>query len=366
VKVPFLDVRAANLEIRAELDKAYDRVLNSGFFILGEEVSRFENDFATRLGVKHCIGVGNGLDALHMILKAYGIGEGDEVIVPSNTYIASWLAVTYTGARPVPVEPDEKTFNIDPFKVRSAITDRTRAIMPVHLHGRVSDMAPLKAIAKEHSLKLIEDAAQAHNARQNGVHAGAIGDASGWSFYPGKNLGALGDAGGVTTDDDQLADRVRLLRNYGSRRKYFNEVKGFNSRLDPLQAAFLSSKLPFLDLWNARRAEIAAQYHSELALVPNLTLPPKTAQGECVWHLFVVRHPKRDALSEHLAACGVETLIHYPTPPHLSAAYNDLGFKKGDFPIAEAIANTVLSLPIGPGMDDASVRHVVESVRSFS
>lgn len=366
MKVPFLDVRAANLKVRAELDKAYDRVLDSGYFILGEEVERFEKEFAAQIGVKHCVGVGNGLDALHMILEAYGIGEGDEVIVPSNTYIASWLAVTYAGARPVPVEPDEETFNIDPAKVRGAVTPRTRAIMAVHLHGRIADMAPLKVIAKEHGLRLIEDAAQAHFARQNGVHAGAIADAAGWSFYPGKNLGALGDAGGVTTNDDQLADRIRLLRNYGSRRKYFNEVKGYNSRLDPLQAAFLHSKLPFLHAWNERRAEIAARYHRELASIADIALPPKTPAGACVWHLFAVRHPRRDALARHLAECGVETLIHYPVPPHLSDAYSEAGFKKGDFPIAESIAETVLSLPIGPGMDDASVSHVIQSMSSFS
>jgi dTDP-4-amino-4,6-dideoxygalactose transaminase len=364
MKVPFLDLRATNLKIKQQLDAAFDEVVDSGWFILGDQVSRFEQEYARTVGVRHCIGVGNGLDALHLILKAMNIGEGDEVIVPSNTYIASWLAVTYSGARPVGVEPDERTFNLDPSLVEAAITPRTRAIMPVHLHGRAADMSRLVEIAKRRGLRIIEDSAQAHGANWAGAHVGSIGDASGWSFYPGKNLGALGDAGAVTTNDDALADKVRLLRNYGSRRKYHNEIKGYNSRLDSLQAAFLFRKLPLLPAWNARRAEIAEMY-DRLISAPKVTRPPLGNASDSAWHLYVIRHPERDALMEHLKKSGVETLIHYPIPPHLSDAYLDEGLGRGTFPIAERMADTVLSLPIGPVMDDSAVQFVAESVNAF-
>lgn len=365
MKVPFLDLAEATREVRSELDRAYDRVLSDGWFILGKEVDAFEKDFASYIGAKHCIGVGNGLDALHLILRAYGIGAGDEVIVPSNTYIATLLAITYAGASPVLVEPDNSTFNLDPSRLEAAITRRTRAIMPVHLHGRAASLREIGAVAAHHGLKVIEDAAQAHGARTGGAFVGAIGDAAGWSFYPGKNLGALGDAGGVTTNDDAVADRVRLLRNYGSRTKYFNEVQGFNSRLDPLQAAFLSAKLPHLEKWNRRRQDIADSYFAGLKGIPDLILPPVTPPGECVWHLFVVRHPERDALQRHLAAQGVDTLIHYPVPPHLSEAYQSCGWKKGQFPIAESMAATALSIPVDPNMTDDAVDHVIASLKSF-
>ena len=365
ITIPFLDMKSPYEELRAEMDAAYRRVMESGWYILGEETERFEQDFARYCGVKHCIGLGNGLEALHLILRACDIGEGDEVIVPANTYIASWLAVTYAGARPVPVEPLEATYNIDPTRIESAITSRTRAIMAVHLYGQPADMESLREVAARHNLRLIEDAAQAHGATVNGHRAGSLSDAAGWSFYPGKNLGAMGDAGGVTTDDDQLADRIRVLRNYGSRVKYHNEVKGFNSRLDPLHAAFMSVKLKYLEDWNARRKALAGRYLEALADVPNLTSPFVPNGADPAWHLFVIRHPERDALQKHLTANGIGTLIHYPIPPHLSDAYREMGFKEGDFPITEAIHRTVLSLPMGPHLRAEQLDRVVETIHLF-
>jgi dTDP-4-amino-4,6-dideoxygalactose transaminase len=364
--VPFLDVKAAYDELRAELDAAVRRVMESGWYILGEEVEAFEREFASYCGVKHCVGVANGLDALHLILRAAGIGSGDEVIVPSNTYIATWLAATHAGARPVPVEPDPRTSNIDPNRVEDAITSRTRAILAVHLYGQPAAMTPINEIARARGLRVVEDAAQAHGGRVAGRRAGALGHAAGFSFYPGKNLGAYGDAGAVTTDDAPLADRLRMLRNYGSRVKYFNEMLGFNSRLDPLQAAMLRVKLRRLDAWNARRRQIAARYLRELAGVPELTLPEVAAEAEPAWHLFVVRHPRRDELQRHLASRSIGTLIHYPVPPHLSEAYRGLELSAGAFPIAEELAQTVLSLPMGPHMTDADTDAVIEAVRSFA
>ena len=365
MEVPFLDLREGYLEYKNEFDEAVARVLNSGWYIHGEEVETFERDYAAYCGAKHCVGVANGLDALHLILRACDIGEGDEVIVPANTYIATWLAVTYAGARPVPVEPVEATYNLDPSRVEAAITPRTRAILPVHLYGQIADMDSLREVATRRGLRLIEDAAQAHGATYKGSPAGSLSDAAGWSFYPGKNLGAMGDAGAVTTNDDQLADRVRVLRNYGSRVKYFNEVKGFNSRLDPLQAALLGVKLTHLVEWNARRKVLAGRYMEALADVPNLTLPHVPAWADPSWHLFVVRHPAREALQKHLAAQGIGTLIHYPVPPHLSDAYREMGFKDGDFPITEAIHRTVLSLPMGPHLRADQLERVVDAIRSF-
>ncbi len=365
MNVPFLDMKTPYLELQAELDTAYRRVMQSGWYILGEEVEAFEREFAAYCGVKHCVGVGNGLEALHLILRAYSIGEGDEVIVPANTYIATWLAISYCGALPVPVEPDERTYNLDPELIERAITPRTRAIMPVHLYGQPADMDPIREVARRHGLKVIEDAAQAHGALYKGKKAGALADAAGWSFYPGKNLGALGDAGAVTTDDGNLADRVRVLRNYGSRVKYYNEVKGYNSRLDPLQAAFLRAKLPFIEEWNLRRKSIVAVYQAKLAGVEGLVLPPVPEGIEPSWHLFVVRHPHRDALQKHLTEAGVGTLIHYPVPPHLSEAYAEMGCRPGAFPITERIAQTVLSLPMGPHLQAEQMQHVISSMESF-
>lgn len=366
MKVPFLDLKAPYLELKTELDVAYQRVVESGWYILGEEVEAFEQEFAACCGVKHAIGVGNGLDALHLILRGYGIGKGDEVIVPANTYIATWLAVSHAGAVPVPVEPDPCTYNIDPDRIKAAITPRTRAIMPVHLYGQPSDMDRILEIGRSHGLKVIEDAAQAHGARYKGNRVGGLGDAGGFSFYPGKNLGAFGDGGAVTTDDDALADRIRMLRNYGSKVKYHNEIKGFNSRLDPLQAAFLRPKLKHLDEWNERRKKIAASYLRRLADVPDLTLPEVPSWGEPVWHLFVVRCSQRDKLQKHLEQCGIETFIHYPVPPHLSEAYAEIGFQIGDFSITEELANTILSLPVGPHLNTDALKHIIKTIRGFS
>lgn len=362
MRIPFLDLKASYDELKPMLDGAYQRVMDSGWYILGSEVDAFEQEFAHYCEAKYCIGVGNGLDALHLILRAYGIGEGDEVIVPSNTYIATWLAVTYCGAKPVPVEPDERTYNIDPARIEAAITPRTKAIMLVHLYGQPADMDAINAIAKKHNLKVIEDAAQAHGARYNGKRVGTLGDAAGFSFYPGKNLGALGDAGAVTTNDAELAERIRMLRNYGSKVKYHNEIKGFNSRLDELQAAFLREKLKVLDDWNARRSNIARYYNEHLAGTDGVSLPFVQEWAEPVWHLYVIRHPARDKLSERLADAGVHTLIHYPIPPHLQQAYAELGYREGDFPVAEAIHREVLSLPMGP---QTSVEMVAQVSRCF-
>lgn len=364
IEVPFLDVGAAVAEMRAELDQACRRVLDSGWFILGREVQAFEAEFAAYVGTKFCIGVGNGLEALHLILRAAGIGPGDEVIVPANTYIATWLAVTYCGARPVPVEPVERTYNLDPERIEAALTPRTKAILPVHLYGQPAEMAAINRLAEERGLLVVEDAAQAHGARYRGRRAGSLGRAAGWSFYPSKNLGALGDAGAVTTDDEALAERVRALRNYGSHVKYHNLYQGFNSRLDELQAAILRARLPRLDEWNARRARLARLYLNWLADTP-LVLPLVPEGIEPVWHVFVVRAPDRDALQAHLRENGIETLIHYPNPPHLQPAYQDLGLSAGSLPITERIHREVLSLPIGPHLSEAQVLRVCNAIRAY-
>ena len=365
MEVPFLDLKSPYAELKDELDTAYRRVMESGWYILGHEVEAFEAEFAAYCEAKHCIGVGNGLEALQLILCALGIGPGDEVIVPSNTYIATWLAVSYTGATPVPVEPDEQTCNIDPARIEAAITGHTRAIMPVHLYGQPANMDPIMKIAVQHGIKVIEDAAQAHGARYKGRCAGSLGDAAGFSFYPGKNLGAIGDGGAVVTNDDDIADKVRVLRNYGSRVKYHNEVKGFNSRLDELQAAFLRVKLGKLDEWNARRREVAEHYFSRLDNVSDLILPHSPSWCSPVWHLFVVRHGNREKLQTYFGQQGIGTLIHYPVPPHRSKAYADLR-QPEKFPIAECLAETVLSLPIGPHMSESEVAIVAEALAAFS
>ncbi len=365
MNVPFLDIKSPYQELHSELDAAYQRVMESGWYILGEEVEAFEREFAAYCGVKHCVGVGNGLEALHLILRAYGIGAGHEVIVPANTYIATWLAITYSGATPVPVEPDPRTYDLDPTLLEAAITPKTRAILPVHLYGQPADMDPIMEVARRHRVKVIEDAAQAHGATYRGRSAGALADSAGWSFYPGKNLGALGDAGAVTTDDDELADRVRVLRNYGSRTKYYNEVKGFNSRLDPLQAAFLRVKLPHLADWNARRKRVVAEYMESLEDLRDVTLPFVPDGVDPSWHLFVICHPRRDELQQHLTRAGIGTLIHYPVPPHLSEAYAERGGKPGDFPITERLAQTALSLPVGPHLRPDQLKAVIEAVKSF-
>lgn len=361
--IPFLDLKTPHIELRPQLEAAFERVLDSGWYIQGNELKQFEKEFAAYCEAEHCIGVGNGLDALHLILRAYNIGEGDEVIVPSNTYIATWLAASYAGATPIPVEPNERTYNIDPSCIEAAITPRTKAIMVVHLYGQPADMDAIKAIAKKHNLKVIEDAAQAHGARYKGKRVGTLGDAAGFSFYPGKNLGAIGDGGAVTTNDAVLAEKIRMLGNYGSTVKYRNEVKGYNSRLDELQAAFLREKLHKLDEWNDRRKAIAKEYLSQLNGC-NLILPFVPEWADPVWHLFVVRCQQRENLQKYLQAQGVGTMIHYPIPPHLQAAYSELGYKRGDFPIAEVIHNEVLSLPIGPHMNGAE-KTVVDNIKMW-
>ena len=360
--IPFLDLKAPYLELKQELDEAIARVVSSGWFIGGAEVDQFEAEYATYCGANHAVGVANGLDALHLALRAMDVGPGDEVIVPSNTYIATWLAVSQCGATPVPVEPDARTYNIDPARIEAAITPRTKVILPVHLYGQSADMHPILAIARKHGLRVLEDGAQAHGARYKGQRLGAHGDAVAWSFYPGKNLGAMGDGGAVTTNDVQLADRIRVLRNYGSRVKYVNEVQGYNSRLDPLQAAILRVKLAHLDKWNARRSAIAAQYQQDLVSC-GLTLPHVPDWAEPAWHLYVVLNPQRDALQKSLADVGVGTLIHYPIPPHLQGAYADLGLSKGKFPIAERIHNEVLSLPMSPSMTMEQASQVIVACR---
>ena len=355
MKVPFLDLKAPYHELKDELDSAYRRVMESGWFIMGAEVEAFEREFAVYCNAKHCIGVGNGLEALHLILRAYGIGAGDEVIVPANTYIASWLAVSYAGATPVPVEPDPHTYNLDPNLVDAAITPKTKALMPVHLYGQPADMDPLILIAEKYNLKVIEDAAQAQGVLYKGRKSGTLGDAAAFSFYPGKNLGALGDAGAIVTNDDLLADRVRVLGNYGSKIKYYHDVKGFNSRLDEMQAAFLRVKLGHLDEWNKRREKIADYYLGSLIDLPDLILPFVPDWAEPVWHIFAIQTSHRNALQQFLRSKGVGTLIHYPVPPHLSTAYQEQGKPKGTLPITEALAASELSLPMGPHLelDDA-------------
>lgn len=361
--IPFLDLGAINRRHRHELHIALERVLDSGWFVLGREVEAFEQEFAAYCDAHHCIGVANGLEALTLILRAWDIGAGDEVIVPTNTFIATWLAVTHAGATPVPVEPQEGGFNLDPGLLQQAITPRTRAIMPVHLYGEPADMDAINAVAKAHGLKVLEDAAQAHGALYRGRRVGALGDAAGFSFYPGKNLGALGDGGAVTTNDDALADRIRMLRNYGSRVKYHHELAGFNSRLDELQAAFLRNKLPWLNADNARRSEIALRYLQGLQGAPDLLLPQPLEGTQPVWHLFVVRHSDREALAVRLAAAGVGTMIHYPVPPHRQPAYASLSHPAGSFPRAEALHAQVLSLPIGPHLSDEHVDTVIRALQ---
>ncbi|MFZ7095384.1 DegT/DnrJ/EryC1/StrS family aminotransferase [Luteimonas dalianensis] len=359
--IPFLDLKAPHVELREEIGEAVARVIDSGWYILGPEVDAFEAEYATWCGAGHCVGVANGLDALHLALRAMDVGPGDEVIVPSNTYIATWLAVSQCGATPVPVEPVEATFNLDPSLIEAAITSRTKVILPVHLYGQPADMDPILAIARKHGLRVLEDGAQAHGARYKGTRIGGHGDAVAWSFYPGKNLGALGDGGAVTTNDAGIAERLRVLRNYGSKVKYVNDVQGWNSRLDPIQAAVLRVKLKHLDAWNARRALIAREYLEWLA-GSWLTLPGVPEWAHPVWHLFVVRHPQRDALQAKLAQAGIGTLIHYPIPPHRQDAYASAGFPREAFPIASRIAEEVLSLPMGPQLSKEQASRVIAAV----
>ena len=363
--VPFLALDAAYKELQSEIEAAVLAAMRTGCYILGPEVEAFEAEFAGYCQAAQCIGVANGLDALYLALRAMDVGPGDEVIVPSNTYIATWLAVSQCGATPVPVEPDDDTFNIRAEQIEAAITPRTRVILPVHLYGQPADLDPILALARTHGIRVIEDAAQAHGARYKGKRIGAHGDAVSWSFYPGKDLGALGDGGAVTTNDPAIADRIRVLRNYGSRVKYVNEARGINSRLDPIQAAVLRVKLARLDEWNQRRAAIAA-FYTERLFGQGVRLPVVPEWASPVWHLYVIRSSARDLLQKKLAAAGVGTLIHYPIPPHRQAAYADAGFSEGDLPIAETMAREVLSLPMGPQLSAAMATDVAQSLAAFS
>jgi dTDP-4-amino-4,6-dideoxygalactose transaminase len=361
--ISFLDLGAAYREIQVEIESAVLASLRSGWYIGGKDVEAFEQEYAEFTETRHCVGLANGLDALQLSLIAMGIGPGDEVIVPSNTYIATWLAVDQCGATPVPVEPVESTYNLNPDRIEAAITPRTKAILPVHLYGQPADLDAMLALARKHGLRVLEDGAQAHGARYKGKRIGGHGDIVTWSFYPSKNLGALGDAGAITTNDPELADRVRVLRNYGSTVKYVNEVKGWNSRLDPVQAAALRVKLKYLDEWNARRTAIAARYTKELAGT-GLVLPEVPTWAEPNWHVYVVQYEDRDGLQKALLEAGIGTLIHYPIPPHLQNAYRDAGYPAGRFPIAESMANRLLSLPMGPQLDDAGVTATIDVLKA--
>lgn len=365
MKIPFATFEPMHKEIRDELDAAYKKVIDTSYFIQGEECHRFEEEYAKYCGTKYCVGVATGLDAIYLILKALDIKEGDEVIVPSNTYIATALAVSFTGATPVFVEPIIENYNIDVNRIEEKVNNRTKAIIAVHLQGRAADMDAVNKIAKEHGLYVIEDAAQGHGAKYKGKKVGALSDAAAWSFYPGKNLGALGDAGCVTTNNKKIADKVRALGNYGSDYKYHHIYKGTNSRLDELQAAFLRVKLPHLDKWNAARREIAKKYLQEIKN-PLIKLPVHTSnEYEHVYHVFVIRCDKRDELEEYLADSGIGTVKHYPIPMHMQKAYEDLGIQKGQLPIAEEISRTVLSIPMYYGMTDKEVNYVIEKLNNF-
>lgn len=365
MKIPFLSFKETNKLIKSEILENFERFFDNSWYILGNQVEEFERNYAAFNKVDYCVGVSNGLDALHISLKALGIGEGDEVIIPSNTFIATVLAVSYVGATPIFVEPNIQTYNIDPSKIEQAITPRTKAIMPVHLYGQACEMPVIMQIAKKHNLYVIEDNAQAQGASYNGKLTGSWGNINATSFYPGKNLGALGDAGGITTDDARLAKKASILRNYGSNEKYKNELVGFNMRLDEVQAGFLNVKLRYLKEWTSQRQQIAEWYLKALDGCDNIILPITAEGASHVYHLFVIRTASRGELQSYLNSVGVGSLIHYPIPPHLQKAYNDLGFRKGDFPIAEELADTCLSLPIWPGLNKEEIFTISSHIRSF-
>ena len=363
--IPFIDLTEPHVDLKQRLIEKLVNVIEGSNLILGNETLQFEREFATFCGAKHAIGVGNGLDALKIILLAMGIGPGDEVIVPAHTFIATWLAISDVGATPVPVDIDLTTYSIDPALIERAITRRTRAIMPVHLYGRLANMTVLCDIARRRGLKIIEDAAQAHGASDGrGRRAGTLGDAAAFSFYPAKNLGALGDGGAVVTTDEALAERCRLFRNYGSNQKYYHDVRGLNSRLDELQSAFLRLKLPDLKEKNARRERLAQRYTNALSSISSIVLP-QPVEGHQVWHLFVIRTIERDRFMAFMKIKGIQTLIHYPLPPHLQKAYGDAGYKAGDFPIAEQAAREVVSLPFWPEMRESQQDAVIDAIRQW-
>ena len=349
-------------QFREEMQQTFLRVYDSYWYIQGQELTQFEKEYAQLNQTQFAVGVSNGLDALVLALRSLNIGPGDEVIVPSNTYIATALAVSHVGATPVFVEPRMETYNINPELIPQVITKKTKAIMPVHLYGQACEMNAIMEIAKAHNLFVVEDNAQAHLSSYNGKLTGSFGDVNGTSFYPGKNLGALGDAGAITTNNKDLANRIKTLRNYGSAVKYYNEEIGYNNRLDELQAAFLRVKLNYLQEWTNQRKEIAQWYNEELQLKNDLVLPYVHERADHVYHLYVVRTSKREELQQELTNKGVQTMIHYPVPPHLQKAYKHLGYKEGDFPIAEEIARTCLSLPVWPSMKHGDIAHVAESI----
>jgi len=365
MKIPFLSFSGMHPELKAEMQEAFSQFYDSNWYVLGEFTKSFEKAYAAWNQVNHCVGVSNGLDALVLSLKALGIGEGDEVLVPSNTYIATWLAVSYVGAKPVPVEPDIRTYNICPRMAEKAITAKTKAIMAVHLYGQACEMDSIMDLSKKHNLFVIEDNAQAHGATFLGKKTGSWGHINGTSFYPGKNLGALGEAGAITTDVATLAHKVQVLRNYGSQKKYYNEVPGYNMRIDELQAALLGVKLPYLENWTQERQRIATWYHQSLQGIGDLILPYTLENASHVYHLYVIRTKQRDKLQEYLTQQGIGTMIHYPIPPHLQQAYASLGYQKGDFPIAEELAETCLSLPLWPGMTKEQVQQVAAAISTF-
>ncbi len=364
MKTPFLELAPTYLELKAEIDAAISTVLARGWYILGEQVSAFEGEFAHYIGAKHCVGVASGLDALVLSLMALDIGPGAEVIVPSNTYIATALAVSRVGAKVVFVEPDIETHNLDPNRLEAAVTERTAAVIPVHLYGLPADMDPINAIACKYGFRVIEDAAQAHGSKYKGCRAGSLGDIGAFSFYPGKCLGAFGDAGAVVTIDESIADKVRTLRNYGSRVKYFNEYKGLNSRLDELQAGVLRVKLRHLDEWNSRRSKLASDLQNALQEIPGIAIPVEPHGFESCWHLYVIRTSQRDRLQQALEKQGIGTMIHYPLPPYRQRAYAELGLPRGSFPIADQLADEVLSLPMGPHFANCDwINELQETIR---
>ncbi len=364
-KIKFLNVGATYTELKKEIDKAVSGVLERGWYILGENVEKFETEFARYCNVKYCIGVGNGLNALELILKAYQIGPGDEVIVPANTYIATILAISNVGATPVPIEPEIATYNIDPTKIEKAITKRTKAVLAVHLYGQCADIRSVKPLCRKYNLKLIEDAAQAHGAMHFNKKAGSLGDAAGFSFYPGKNLGAFGDAGAVTTSDRKVADYIRMARDYGQARKYINPIKGVNSRLDELQAAVLRVKLKYLDKWNERRTKLAKYYLNNLKF-NNQFMPPDVLEGnKHIWHLFVVRVKQRREFMKYLLRQKIDFLIHYPVPYYRQKAYRECLCLNKKFPIANILADEVISLPIGPHLSLDECRYVCEKLNGY-
>ena len=362
IRVPFFDLGRLHSEIRIELDQAYHRVMDSGFFILGPELEAFEQEFASFCGTRYCIGVGNGLDALLLSLKALEIGAGDEVIVPGHTFIATWLAVSQCGARPVPVDIESSYYNIDPNRIEARITPRTRAIIPVHLYGQTADMDPINALAERHGIAVVEDAAQAQGAEYKSRKAGALGNVAAFSFYPVKNLGALGDGGAVVTDDPALASKIRILRNYGSAQKYKHDLPGTNSRLDELQAAFLRAKLAHLPAWNRSRRDLADHYLRQLEGLTGLNLPSIAAESLPIWHQFVIRHKKRERLQQGLLEKGVATQVHYPIPPHQCGAYRQFSTDNRDLPVTEQISSEILSLPIAPYLTQRDQLSVIEAL----